>query len=187
MARTLNESLSRDSTPITYYRDRLKELDRPVFDVYRTKNEQVLATLDTRSEAEEYVTDNDYDPERVKVRENVSSLVSDENRTEVADLRKIRDAVIAGAKRGEFERPWQYFAVLLPVRSVGVQGDVRSYGETLVVRAVSCEDAMTAQPARFPPEFLERLSARLSNELKEKINRVAYDFTFKPPGTIEWE
>ena len=103
MARTLNESLSRDSTPITYYRDRLEQLDRPVFDVYRTKNEQVLATLDTRAEAEEYVTDNDYDPSRVKVRESVSSLVSDENRTEVAELRKIRDAVIAGAKRGEAE------------------------------------------------------------------------------------
>ena len=103
MARTLNESLSRDSTPITYYRDRLKQLDRPVFDVYRTKNEQVLATLDTEGEARDYITNNDYDPERVKVRENVSSLVSDENRTEVADLRKIRDAVIAGSNRGEAE------------------------------------------------------------------------------------
>ena len=103
MARTLNESLSRDSTPITYYRDRLKELDKPVFDVYRTKNEQVLATLDTRAEAEEYVTDNDYEPSRVKVRQSVFSLVSDENRTEVAELRKIRDAVIKGSKRGEAE------------------------------------------------------------------------------------
>ena len=103
MARTLNESLSRDSTPITYYRDRLKELDRPVFDVYRTKNEQVLATLDTEGEARDFITDNDYDPERVKVRENVSSLVSDENAAEVAELVKIRDAVIAGSKRGEAE------------------------------------------------------------------------------------
>ena len=103
MARTLSESLSKDSTAISYYRERLKELDKPVFDVYRTKNEQVLVTLDSRSEAEEYVTDNDYDPERVKVRESTSSLVSDENRTEVADLRKIRDAVIEGSKRGEAE------------------------------------------------------------------------------------
>ena len=104
MAKTLAQQLlNEDYVNIERLRQRLDELDRPVFDVYRTKNEQVLATLDTRSEAEEYVTDNDYDPERVKVRENVSSLVSDENRTEVAELRKIRDAVIEGSKRGEAE------------------------------------------------------------------------------------
>ena len=73
------------------------------------------------------------------------------------------------------------------MKSVGVQGDVRAYSETIVVRAVSCADAMTAQPSRFPCEFLERLSARIANELKDKINRVVYDCTFKPPGTIEWE
>ena len=104
MAKTLAQQLlNEDYVNIERLRQRLDELDRPVFDVYRTKNEQVLATLDTRYEAEEYITDNDYDPERVKVRENVSSLVSDENRTEVADLRKIRDAVIEGSKRGEAE------------------------------------------------------------------------------------
>ena len=104
MAKTLAQQLlNEDYVNIERLRQRLDELDRPVFDVYRTKNEQVLVTLDSRSEAEEYVTDNDYDPERVKVRENVSSLVSDENRTEVADLRKIRDAVIEGSKRGEAE------------------------------------------------------------------------------------
>ena len=104
MAKTLAQQLlNEDYVNIERLRQRLDELDRPVFDVYRTKNEQVLVTLDSRSEAEEYVTDNDYDPERVKVRENVSSLVSDENRTEVADLRKIRDAVIKGSKRGEAE------------------------------------------------------------------------------------
>ena len=104
MAKTLAQQLlNEDYVNIERLRQRLDELDRPVFDVYRTKNEQVLVTLDSRSEAEEYVTDNDYDPERVKVRENVSSLVSDENAAEVAELRKIRDAVIAGSKRGEAE------------------------------------------------------------------------------------
>jgi GMP synthase (glutamine-hydrolysing) len=112
-------------------------------------------------------------PERVAVCRRACAIVEEE--------------IEAGARRGEFELPWQYFAVLLPVRSVGVQGDARSYKDTIVVRAVACADAMTAQPARFPPEFLERLSARLSNELKEKINRVVFDWTFKPPGTIEWE
>ncbi|MEM0476002.1 MAG: glutamine-hydrolyzing GMP synthase [Candidatus Norongarragalinales archaeon] len=99
----------------------------------------------------------------------------------------VEEEVEASAAAGEFALPWQYFAVLLPVRSVGVQGDVRAYGETIVVRAVDSTDGMTAQPSRFPPQFLERLSARLSNELKEKINRVVFDCTFKPPGTIEWE
>ncbi len=99
----------------------------------------------------------------------------------------VEEEIEAGARRGEFAKPWQYFAVLLPVKSVGVQGDVRAYSETIVVRAVSCADAMTARPSRFPPEFLEKLSARLSNELKDKINRVVYDISFKPPSTIEWE
>ncbi len=112
-------------------------------------------------------------PERVAVCRRACAIAEEE--------------IEAGAGRGEFERPWQYFAVLLPVRSVGVQGDARSYKETVVVRAVSCADAMTAQPSRFPPEFLERLSARIANELKDKINRVVFDCTFKPPGTIEWE
>ena len=102
MAKTLAQQLmNEDYVNIERLRQRLDELDKPVFDVYRTKNEQVLATLDTEGEARDFITDNDYDPERVKVRENVSSLVSDENAAEVAELVKIRDAVIAGSKRGE--------------------------------------------------------------------------------------
>ena len=104
MAKTLAQQLlNEDYVNIERLRQRLNELDKPVFDVYRTKNEQVLFTSEDMAGARDYILDNDYDPERVKVRENVSSLVSDENRTEVAYLRKIRDAVIAGSKRGEAE------------------------------------------------------------------------------------
>jgi GMP synthase (glutamine-hydrolysing) len=81
---------------------------------------------------------------------------------------------------------WQAFAVLPALRSVGVMGDERSYAYPIVVRAVTSEDAMTADFARLPYELLERLSARIINEVRD-VNRVVYDITPKPPGTIEWE
>lgn len=81
---------------------------------------------------------------------------------------------------------WQAFAVLPAIRSVGVQGDERTYGYPCIVRAVTSEDAMTADWARIPYEVLEKISLRITGEVRE-INRVAYDITSKPPGTIEWE
>jgi GMP synthase (glutamine-hydrolysing) len=81
---------------------------------------------------------------------------------------------------------WQWFAVMLPVQSVGVMGDERTYESCVAVRAVNSEDAMTADWARLPHDLLARMSTRIINEVKG-VNRVAYDITSKPPGTIEWE
>ena len=88
---------------------------------------------------------------------------------------------------GKMERPWQYFAVLLPVKTVGVQGDVRAYGYTIAVRAVQSIDAMTAAYSKIPHEVLDKISIRITNTMKDKVNRIVFDITNKPPSTIEWE
>jgi GMP synthase (glutamine-hydrolysing) len=84
------------------------------------------------------------------------------------------------------ERPWQYFAALLPSKTVGVRGDERAYHYTVIVRAVRSLDGMTANFSQIPPEILEKISTRITNEIRS-VGRVVYDLTNKPPGTIEME
>jgi len=102
-------------------------------------------------------------------------------------LREADAIVVEEIRRaGLYEKVWQAFAVLLPVRSVGVMGDERSYGFTVAVRVVESEDAMTADWSRLPGDVLERISTRVVNEVAG-VNRVVYDISSKPPSTIEWE
>jgi GMP synthase (glutamine-hydrolysing) len=114
-------------------------------------------------------------------------VVGEVTRERVAILRQadeiVLDEIRAAGLGGDL---WQYFAVLPAVRSVGVMGDERTYAYPIIVRAVTSDDAMTADWARLPYEVLEKISSRVINEVPG-VNRVAYDITSKPPGTIEWE
>ena len=110
-----------------------------------------------------------YTPERVALLQEADAIVREELR-------------LAGLER----EIWQSFAVLADIRSVGVMGDERTYGHPIIIRAVTSDDAMTADWARIPYDVLETMSQRIINEVPG-INRVAYDITSKPPGTIEWE
>ena len=107
---------------------------------------------------------------------------------EKLDILREADAVYLDEirKAGLYDEIWQAFAVLLPVRTVGVMGDARSYEYVCALRAVTSTDGMTAQSYGFSHDFLARTATRIVNEVKG-VNRVVYDVTSKPPGTIEWE
>ncbi len=114
-------------------------------------------------------------------------IIGDITPEKVATLQHADAIVREEIRKSELEREvWQYFAVLPDIRTVGVMGDERTYAHLVVVRAVTSEDAMTADWARLPYDLLETMSSRIINEVPG-VNRVAYDITSKPPGTIEWE
>lgn len=99
----------------------------------------------------------------------------------------VEDEIEKAVEKGIMTMPWQYFAILLPVKSVGVQGDCRAYGNVVAIRAVESIDAMTCNYSQIPHEILDKISTRITNTMKDTVNRVVYDVTNKPPGTVEWE
>ncbi len=111
-------------------------------------------------------------PEKVRMAREASAIVEEE--------------IEAAAKTGKMTLPWQYFAALLTLQTVGVHGDLRVYGHTVAVRAVESIDGMSGTYSKIPHEVLDRISIRITNEVKD-VNRVVYDITNKPPATIEWE
>ena len=105
----------------------------------------------------------------------------------LAILRNVDDLLLEEIKKeGYYKKLWQSFAVLLPLKSVGVMGDQRTYENIVALRAVTSKDAMTADWAKLPHKLLGRISNRIINEVKG-VNRVVYDISSKPPSTIEWE
>jgi GMP synthase (glutamine-hydrolysing) len=114
-------------------------------------------------------------------------LLGEVTRAHLMTLQEADAVVVEEIRRaGLYEKVWQAFAVLLPVRSVGVMGDGRTYGLTMAVRVVQSDDAMTADWVRLPGDVLERISTRIVNEVPG-VTRVVYDISSKPPSTIEWE
>jgi len=112
-------------------------------------------------------------PERTKIVREACDIVEKE--------------IELAVEKKQMDMPWQYFAVLLPVKSVGVHGDKRAYGYVIAVRAVHSIDAMTCAFSKIPDEVIDHISSRITNTLKDKVNRVVYDITNKPPSTVEWE
>ncbi len=114
-------------------------------------------------------------------------IISDITRTKLDTLREADEIFISGLrKHGLYDKVWQAAVILLPVQSVGVMGDERTYENAVVLRAVSSTDGMTADWSHLPHEFLADISNEIINKVRG-INRVVYDISSKPPSTIEWE
>jgi len=99
----------------------------------------------------------------------------------------VEKEIEVAVKKGEMDLPWQYFAVLIPIKTVGVHGDKRAYGYTIAIRAVQSVDAMTCSYSDIPHHVIDTISSKITNIMGEKVNRIVYDVTNKPPSTIEWE
>jgi GMP synthase (glutamine-hydrolysing) len=114
-------------------------------------------------------------------------ILGDVTPAKLSILRSADDIFIGELKRsGWYEKTWQAFAVLLPVRSVGVMGDERAYGQVIALRAVTSTDGMTADWAALPAKVLDAAANRIVRQVRA-VTRVVYDITAKPPATIEWE
>jgi GMP synthase (glutamine-hydrolysing) len=155
------------------------ELIEPLRDLFKDEVRQVGRDLGL---PEEILTKHPFPGPGLAVR-----LLGEVTEDRLAILREADAIVVEEIRRaGLYEKVWQAFAVLLPVRSVGVMGDERSYGFTVAVRVVESQDAMTADWYRLPMDVLQRVSVRIVNEVPA-VNRVVYDVSSKPPSTIEWE
>jgi len=156
------------------------KLVEPLRDLYKDEVRAVARTLGVRGAERQPFPGpalavrviGEVTPERVALVREASAIVEDE--------------IQAAASRGLMPLPWQYFAVLVPVQTVGVHGDLRVYGHTVAVRAVESIDGMSATYSKIPHDVLDRISTRITNEV-QGVNRVVYDISNKPPATIEWE
>jgi GMP synthase (glutamine-hydrolysing) len=156
------------------------KLVEPLRDLYKDEVRQVARALEVRvSERQPFPGPGlavrvvgEVTPERVAIARDAGAIVEEE--------------IQAAAKKGLMSLPWQYFAVLLPIQTVGVHGDLRVYGHTVAVRSIESIDGMSGTYSKIPHEVLDRISIRITNEVKG-VNRVVYDITNKPPGTVEWE
>ncbi|HKM13308.1 MAG TPA: glutamine-hydrolyzing GMP synthase [Candidatus Methanomethylophilaceae archaeon] len=156
-------------------------LVEPLWDLYKDQVRQVARSLDIKSSERQAFPGPglavrclaDITPENIAIVREACFIVEDE-------IKKAAD-------NGEMKLPWQYFAVLLSTRTVGIHDSSRSYGKTIAIRAVESSDGMTASHSPIPPSVLNVISKRITNVMGKDVSRVVYDITDKPPATIEWE
>lgn len=156
-------------------------LVEPLWDLYKEEVRQVARTLAIKSSERQAFPGPglavrclaEITPENIEIVREACYIVEDE-------IKKASDV-------GTMKPPWQYFAVLLPIRSVGIHDGSRSYGRTIAIRAVESTDGMTAKHSDIPLSVLNTISKRIISVIGKDVSRVVYDITDKPPATIEWE